>query len=456
MTAVIAGQSVTLLSQWFDFEGGSLTDLDGTPTIAVTNIGTGTTALSATSSGVTHPATGSYGYTWTPSASLAAGSYLATWAGLKNGSPVTATETVTVTAPATTEAANTSPAGVWYCTREDVARALDVAETARSWRQIDRACEAAARAIEGRMHRKFYPVDATRTFSWPNAQYARPWRLWLNENELISVSALTAAGETISAADYFLEPASSGPPYNRVEIDLSSSAAFGGGDTHQRSISITGTFGYSAGTTPAGALAEALDASETAVDITDESLIGVGDILIVDSERMIVTGKSMLDTGQNLGGNLTAQNSAVTVAVTTGSSYSVGEVILIDAERMLVVDIAGNNLIVKRAWDGSVLAAHTAGADIYAPRTLTVTRGALGTTAAAHSSGAAATRHVVPGLIRDLAVALALSQLLQEGAGYARVAGAGENAREVSGRGLRALWDDAYAAYGRKARIRGV
>jgi len=28
MTDVIAGQSVALLSQWYDFEGGSLTDLD--------------------------------------------------------------------------------------------------------------------------------------------------------------------------------------------------------------------------------------------------------------------------------------------------------------------------------------------------------------------------------------------------------------------------------------------
>lgn len=61
MTDVIAGQSVTLLAQFYDFSGGSLTDLDATPTIAVTSIATGATALAATSSGVTHPGTGSYG-----------------------------------------------------------------------------------------------------------------------------------------------------------------------------------------------------------------------------------------------------------------------------------------------------------------------------------------------------------------------------------------------------------
>lgn len=344
----------------------------------------------------------------------------------------------------------------WYCTREDVKRALDVAETARSNRQVDRACESAARAIEGRMHRRFYPETDTRYFDWPNSQRARPWRLWLDANELVSVSTLTAGGTTISASDYFLYP-DDGPPYNRVEIDLSSSAAWSSGSTHQRAISIAGVYaGCPADTAAAGSLAENLDASETAVDVTDSGLIGVGDLIIVDSERMIVTGRTMLDTGQNLGGNLTATNSNVTVAVTDGTAYSVDEVLLIDSERMLIVDIAGNNLTVKRAWDGSNLAAHTAGADIYAPRTLTVTRGALGTTAATHTTSTAISRHLVPGLIRDLAVALALTQLLQEGAGYARTAGAGENQREVSGRGLRALWDDAYAAYGRKARLRGV
>ena len=53
MTDVIAGQSVTLLAQFYDFSGGSLTDLDATPTIAVTSIATGATALAATSSGAT-------------------------------------------------------------------------------------------------------------------------------------------------------------------------------------------------------------------------------------------------------------------------------------------------------------------------------------------------------------------------------------------------------------------
>lgn len=99
MTDVIAGQTVALLSQWYDFEGGTLTDLDTTPSITITRISTGSVIVAPTSSGVTHPGTGSYGYPWTPSSALAPGDYLATWSGLKSSSPVTAAETVTVTGP---------------------------------------------------------------------------------------------------------------------------------------------------------------------------------------------------------------------------------------------------------------------------------------------------------------------------------------------------------------------
>ncbi|QIP87633.1 hypothetical protein GLX30_30435 [Streptomyces sp. Tu 2975] len=461
MTTVIAGQALPLLSQWLDFEGGTLTDLDATPTISVTNIGTGTTALAATTTGVTHPGIGSYGYTWTPSAALAAGAYLVEWAGLSDAAPVTATETVTVIAPATAAATNTSPAGVWYATREDVKGALDFKETARVNRQVDRAIEAASRDVEKLCHRTFYPVAATRYFNWPNAQTARPWRLWLDQNELISLTTLTAGGDTIADTDFFLEPNQYGPPYNRIEIDLDSNAAFSSGDTHQRSIAITGLYGYRDDETTVGTLAEALDASETTVGVDGDTSaeVGVGSVLRVDSERMIVTARAMLDTGQNLGGaGLTIQNSAVTVTVADASGFAVDEVILIDAERMRIEDIAGNNLIVKRAWDGSTIAAHTAGADIYAPRTLSVRRAALGTTAATHASGTSIQRWNPPGDVRTLVIGQAISTLTNEQAGYSRVKRSGEStgerARDTSA--LASLRQATYDAVGRKARIRGV
>lgn len=356
---------------------------------------------------------------------------------------------------------------VWYASREDVKRALDSAETARNNAQIDRALDAASRAIEGLTHRKFYPQTATRFFPWPDEGWSsRPWRLWLDDDELISVTSLSSGGTTIASTNYYLEPVNTGPPYTRVEINLGTSSAFSAGSTWQQAISITGVWGYSADEESAGALAAAVSSSTaTTVDVSDSNAIGVGTIAKVDSERMLVTEKTMITTGQTLQVALTASQANVTVAVTTGSSFSVGEVILLDSERMLVVDISGNNLTVKRAWDGTVLATHS-GSTIYAPRRLTVTRGALGTTASTHSSGASVTRHVVPGPIRQLAVAEALNSLEQETSAYARVVGTGtaqaigqsmrSTGRIAGGVGLLDLRVNVWTTYGRKARVRVI
>ncbi|MEV0618545.1 hypothetical protein AB0I81_34820 [Nonomuraea sp. NPDC050404] len=342
-----------------------------------------------------------------------------------------------------------------YCTREAVKSALDVKLTARSDAQVDGAIESASRAIEGRLHRRFYPVQATRYFDWPNRQYARPWRLWLDTDEVISVTEVTSGGATFAPSDYFLEPVNSGPPFNRLEIDLDSAASFTADSTHQRSIAITGLFGFQAETQTAGTLAAGLNASGTTANVSDSSAVGVGDLIKVGDERMLVADKSMVSTGQTLQDPMTTSAADVSVVVTTGSAFVVGEVILLDSERMLVVDIAGNALTVKRAWDGSVLAAHT-GSTIYALRALTVVRGVLGTTAASHNDASPISRHVVPALVRSLCVAEAINTLLQEGSGYARVVGSGDNQREAAGRALRDIREQAYIAFGRKGRVRAV
>jgi len=352
--------------------------------------------------------------------------------------------------------------GVFYTTRERVKAALDAEETSRADARIDDVIESSSRTIDGSkpgdglLHRRFYPELRTMTWDWPPApRSGTSWRLWLDANELISITSMTAGGIVVPQADRLLRP-DHGPPFTHLELDRSGTSVFAAGDTTQRAISITGVYGFNAESTVAGILAEGLDASETGIDVSDSAAIGVGSIIKVDDERMIVTGKSQLDTGQNIGGNLTASHSNVTVPVTTGSAYAVDEVILVDSERMRILDIAGNNLTVKRAYDGTVLVAHTSGADIYAPRTLTVTRGALGTTAATHSTSAAITRHVVPGTVAELALAEAMNELLQGRSGYSRMSGTGENARESSGRGLAVLRKQAVTAYGRKGRSRAI
>lgn len=342
-----------------------------------------------------------------------------------------------------------------YTTRERVKDALDITNAARADIQVDDAVETASRSVEDLCHRRFYPEIDTRYFPWPNeTQRSRSWRLWLDQNELISITSLASGGETIT--NYFLEPQPYGPPFDAVEVDLAENDVFEPGDTHQRSITITGLWGYSNDTTAAGALAEALDTSETGVDISNGAAIGVGDLIVIDSERMIVTDKTWLDSGQNLAANLLVTVNDETVAVADGTGFNARELILIDSERMRIVDIAGNNLTVERSVDGSTVAAHTSGADIYVQRTLTVERGSVGTTAATHSDTTAITRWLPPPLVASLTVAEAITQIEQENSAYARVVGSGDNQREARGAGLQDLRNRCYRSHGRMTRARAV
>ncbi|MDN5857150.1 MAG: hypothetical protein L0H84_00880 [Pseudonocardia sp.] len=344
-----------------------------------------------------------------------------------------------------------------YCTREQVKGALDVAETARADTQIDRLIGAASRAVEGLTHRRFYPELATRSFDWPNPSSRRPWRLWLDQHELIELTAIAVDGTNLDLAGVFVEPAADGPPFTRIELDRSATtSSFGYGTTPQRRIAVTGLWGYRADTAPAAQLAAQLTDSATTVDITASAEVGVGSLLQIEDERMQVTGRAMLTTGQTLQAPLTGNKADTSVQVVDGTGFVVGEVVLVDAERMLIVDIASNTLVVRRAFDGSTLAGHTVAATVYAARRLTVTRGVLGTTAVAHLANTPMLRHVVPELVEQLTIAETLVGLGRQQSGYARVVGSGDAIRAAPGGDIRDLRDQVRTRYGRKARRKAV
>ncbi len=349
-----------------------------------------------------------------------------------------------------------------YCTREDVKSALDIKVTARNNVQVDRAIQAASRAIDGQMHRVFYSTRTTKYTDWPNFQYAYPWRIWLDAAELADVTqtvpVVTTGPDLIPAANIIWGHPRYSPPYTYLELDRSTSSSFGHGATPQRDVAITGVFGFDLRTAPAGALAAAVsDTTSTALTLTNGAVAGVGDTIVVDNERMLVTEKTSVTTSQTQQGSgcSTVSNADNTLGVTDGTQYAVNEVLTLDSERLLVLDIIGNSLIVKRGWDGTVLAAHT-GATVYALRRLTVTRGGFGTTAATHTSSTAVSKALVPSLIRELAVAEAAVMVVQELGAYAATQGSGDNAISKIGQGLPDLRDRAYRDYGRKARSRAV
>ena len=350
-------------------------------------------------------------------------------------------------------------ASVAYCTREDVKQRLDFAEIALSNSRIDAATLSASRDVDSLIKypdNGIAPTIATYDFNWPDVASPTPWRLWLDDRTLISVTSIISGGITIPPANYLLEPQRYGAPFDRVEIDISTVSTFNFASTWQRSIVINGLWGWTDDSGPAGSLAASIaSAGAVACNVTDSNAIGVGQVITVDSERMIVTGKTMLTTAQTLQTPVGATMAEQTMAVTNGALYAVGEILLLDAERMLITDIAGNNLIVKRAYDGSTLAAHS-GSTIFAARILTIVRGQLGTTAATHSNGAAITKWLTPDKARELAIAESINRLLQETSGYARTVGAADAIRNASGAGLEDARARCYASMARQGRVLAV
>lgn len=343
-----------------------------------------------------------------------------------------------------------------YCTREQTKLALDSAVTARDDDQVDRAVLAAPETIDAVLHVCHVdPRTATRRFDWPNEQRARSWRLWLEEQMLLDLTSATSGGVTLTGLK--LEPVNEGPPYDRVETNLAGSSSFETGNTPQQSILLAGLWGLGNDLAPAGALAGALGTTTgTAVTVNDGSKIGVWSLIAVEAERMIVTAKDWVDTGVNMTGDLDPLSSDTIVGLTTGTSFHVGEELLIDGEAMLLVGIAGNNGIARRAVDGSVLAAHAGGADIFARRALTVERGASGSTAATHVDATAVQVWRPPFLLNSWAIAETQCQVLNEQAAYGRTVGSGDNQREAAGRQLQLIRDRAEAAWGRVMRTGAV
>lgn len=351
---------------------------------------------------------------------------------------------------------------VVYVTREEVMDAFDVKEAANRFAQVDEAIASASDDVDGWLNRHKHgcaPVLATRYFDWPSADYARAYRLWFMENELIEATSITAGGQTLAVdTDLFLEPVNSGPPYTYAEINLTGQSSFDNSGTRQRAVQIQGKWGLEDEQAPAGTLAVAVNASVTAFQVPNAALVGVGSLLAVDDERVIVTDRSPVSTGQTLTTDLGQYDSDRELTVADGTQLHQGEYITIDTERLRVLSVTGNTVLVQRAAQGSVLGDHMTGATIYADRLLTVSRGERGTTAASHAQGAAVTRWVVPDLIRNLAKATAITNLEQEWSAYGARVYSDEAERDssgtevVAGRGLTDVRRQCARRYKRKFR----
>jgi len=337
-----------------------------------------------------------------------------------------------------------------YCTRRAVQRELGYADSVRLNKRIDEKILQASRDVEALCHRRFYPWTGTRLFDVPETD-----TLFLGENELAEVDAITSGASAMTADDYVLRP-SSGPPYTRLDVRWSGSVGWESDQTWQEAIAITGTYHYPVRQEAGPDLAGSITDSATTLQASTSEYASAGSLLLIEDERLLVTGERSVDTGVALTAALAANKGQSTVTVDDGDAIELGEQIIIDGETMFVEHILGDTLIVTRGQNGSVLAAHEIGAQVWAPRSLTVTRGILGSTPAAHAGDTQIYLLRAPSLVEELTMAYAITALEQGSSGYGRVVGSADNQREAAGRGVQALADRVYAAYGRKARGRAI
>lgn len=352
--------------------------------------------------------------------------------------------------------------GIFYATREQVMRTPEIMESAYAGLTVDARIDSASRAAEGLLHRRFYPEQRTILCDWPTANNYAPWEIDLWDQEMISLSAVSSGG-TVITSDAILRRGDdlAEPPYSKLAIDLTSNSSFSAGDSWQRSLSISGLFGYSDTDTTfsSATLSGAINSSVTTIVLTPVSgylNIGIGALIKIDSERMIIVDRRMSTTAQTTTSALLDTQASRSFTCAGASNFAIGETILIDAERMVINDIAGTTIIVTRAWDGSVLQSHSSGATIYALRTCIVQRGVLGSSAASHSDLASAYTHTYPALLTELVIAETINTLEQLSSGYARTIGTGAGTKLLPSAGLDDIRERAVRQLGRNQRSRAI
>lgn len=346
----------------------------------------------------------------------------------------------------------------------------DIKLTPDAIRHVDSSIEAAVDDIDRLCKRRFWNAIETNVWDWPNFQRAYPWRIWLDAKEVadnagtgpLGVAPVITTGvqssnpKVIPLSALFWQPRNYGPPWDAIEINRSTVYSYGLSNTPQEDVSIMAVYGYWTQTKLGGALAAAVSTtSVTTATVSNGAVLGVGDVINIDTEAMLVRDRAMADSGQAQQGSgcTTAQASDNILAVTDGTKYFVDEILQLDAEWLHVLSISGNNLTVERSYNGTVLATHS-GAEIFAQRLLTVQRGFGGSTAATHLNSAGITVDIVPGQVRELAIAESLNYVYQKTDAYARTIG--ENSRIVPGGSLPDLRNRVYEAFGRKGRQRHV
>ena len=247
---------------------------------------------------------------------------------------------------------------------------------------------------------QFIPVTQARRRDGPGGRV-------LFVDPLLSITSIVDDTVTLVSTDYLLYPNGRHwdfGPYTRIEIDPDS-ASLGAWTAKRDDIVITGKWGkydHSLTTSTTVANATQIAADGTALLVANGSKVSPGMILLIESEQLLVRATGARSAAVSLL-NEALDATETDVDVDNGAEFNIGEVIRVETEDMLIEDIATHTLTVQRGWNGTQPTAHANDTAISMYRTYTVERGVNGTTAAAHASGTAINRYVPPGDVNWLA-----------------------------------------------------
>lgn len=162
---------------------------------------------------------------------------------------------------------------------------------------IEMLLKSASRLMDNQTGRNFHPRVETRYYDVPDETGLDLRSLVLDGDLLEVISITNGDGVTIPSTEYTLRPKNT-TPYLYIRLKDNSTyiwASNSAGDFHDV-IAVTGIWGYHVRYSDAWALgstlAEALDTTETATDVTSGTSFLVGDTIRVDNEIAYVSAKA--------------------------------------------------------------------------------------------------------------------------------------------------------------------
>jgi len=328
------------------------------------------------------------------------------------------------------------PTRPWYATRSIVQASPDQTWSQRDAARIDRAIAAASRSAEitCRMH-SWYPRTATIYYDWPDpaVQAGPASTLHLGPHHLYAATSITSGGVALDTSDYTLTggPDSPEPPYSRIVLTDTATVTWQPHPTTGPTcaIAVTGSWGWHDWHPVAQVGTGGIDDTTTTLDIAtviDPTMVDVGALLAIDSERLAVTGATSTHQATTLTAPLTASATSSTLTVASTTGLTPGQVITVGAERMLVRDVMSTVAMdVTRAYAGTALAVHSASDPVLLPWTLRVERAATGSTAASHAEDAVVYAWYPPEDLTAYTAAAAIEDLAGMSSAYARPASGG-------------------------------